>query len=85
MKTAVVRARIEPELKIEVEHLLSELGLSFSEAIELFLRQIKLRRGIPFDIKVPNKVTAKTFSETDQGKNLIHHKSPEEMFQKLGL
>ena len=54
MKTMTVRARIEPNLKHDVEHVLSELGLSFSEAIELFLRQVKLNNGIPFDIRIPN-------------------------------
>ena len=61
MKTETVRARIEPELKQDVESVLAKLGLSFSEAIELFLRQVKLNNGIPFDIRIPNKKTLKTF------------------------
>jgi DNA-damage-inducible protein J len=58
MKTATVRARIEPKLKHDAESVLTQLGLSFSEAIELFLTQVKLTNGIPFDIKIPNKITA---------------------------
>jgi len=83
MKTATVRARIEPKLKLDVEHVLDKLGLSVSEAIELFLRQIKLYNGIPFEIKVPNKITLKTFQATDKGKNLIRYKNAKEMFKKL--
>jgi DNA-damage-inducible protein J len=49
MKTATIRARIEPKLKHDVESVLTQLGLSFSEAIELFLRQVKLRKGIPLE------------------------------------
>lgn len=85
MKTTTVRARIEPDLKYEVENVLAALGLSFSEAIELFLRQVKLNRGIPFDIRIPNKVTLKTFHDTDKGKNLVRHKTPQDMFKKLGI
>ena len=59
MKAATVRARIDEELKIDVEHVLKKLGLSISEAISLFMAQIKLRKGIPFDVRVPNKVTLK--------------------------
>lgn len=85
MKTATVRARIEPQLKQDVEFVLNELGLSFSEAIELFLRQVKLNRGIPFDIRIPNKTTLQTFEDTNKGKNLKRYKTPEDMFKKLRI
>ena len=85
MKTETVRARIDPNLKHDVEIVLTELGLSFSVAIELFLRQIKLNNGIPFDVKVPNKITLKTFEDTDKGKGLTRHKDAKDMFKKLGI
>src|SRR5438552_7576883 len=85
MKTETVRARIEPGLKHDVELVLTELGLSFSEAIELFLRQVKLNNGIPFEIRIPNKATLKTFAETDKGKNLVRYKKAKDMFKKLGM
>jgi len=85
MRTTTVRARIEPKLKHDVEHILDELGLSFSEAIELYLRQIKLNNGIPFAIKIPNEVTLKTFADTDKGKNLVRHKNAKDMFKKLKI
>lgn len=55
-----------------------------SEAIRLFLKQIKLRNGIPSDIRIPNDATLKTFSDTDKNKNLTRHKTSETMFKKLG-
>jgi DNA-damage-inducible protein J len=85
MKTETVRARIEPKLKHDVEAVLDELGLSFSEAIELFLRQVKLNHGIPFDIRIPNKMTLKTFEDTDKGKNITRYKNAKDMFKKLGI
>lgn len=84
MKTATVRARIEPQLKIEVESVLTELGLSVSEAIEMYMYQIKLMHGIPFNIRIPNAVTQKTFEDTDRGKNLNRYDNPQDMFDKLG-
>lgn len=72
-KTATVRARIEPALKLEVESVLDELGLSVSEAIEMYLYQIKLVHGIPFDIRLPNKVTQDTFKQSDRGEHLNYY------------
>ncbi|HAT4482010.1 MULTISPECIES: type II toxin-antitoxin system RelB/DinJ family antitoxin [Legionella] len=84
MKTATVRARVEPELKLEVESVLNELGLSVSEAIELYLHQIKLIHGIPFDIRLPNKVTQQTFKKTDEGSELNYYDNSDDLFKKLG-
>lgn len=70
-KTEVVRARITPQLKHDVELVLEKLGLSVSEAIGLTMAQIKLQQGLPFDVKIPNALTQLVFKETDSGKNLI--------------
>lgn len=85
MRSATVRARIDPGLKIDVENVLDKLGLSVSEAISLFMAQIRLKRGIPFDIRVPNKVTLKTFKDTDANRNLVRCKDAKDMFKKLGI
>ena len=62
-KTETVRARIEPDLKRDAETVLSKLGLSTSEAITLFLRQVILRRGLPFPVQIPNQETLKAIAE----------------------
>ena len=85
LKTATVRARIEPDLKNHVEHLFSKLGLTVTEAITLFFKQVELRKGLPFPIEIPNKMTEQVFKDTDAGKNLIHAKDAEDMFKKLGI
>lgn len=55
--TDVVRSRISPELKQEAERVLGALGLTLSDGIRLFLRQVVNERAIPFEIRVPNAVT----------------------------
>ncbi len=62
-KTETVRARIEPELKRDAEAVLSGLGLSTSEAITLFLRQVTLRQGLPFPVQLPNAETRKAIAD----------------------
>jgi DNA-damage-inducible protein J len=63
-KTATVRARVEPSLKRDAEAVLRKVGLTPSEAITLFLTQVKLNRGLPFEIGVPNKATRRAIRET---------------------
>ena len=84
-KTAVVRARIEPNLKTESEYILRELGLSPTEAVTLFYRQIKMRRGLPFEVTIPNDITLKTFQDTDAGKNIVRAENKEELFDLLEI
>ncbi len=60
---ATVRARVNGELKQEVEEILSQIGLSTSQAITLFLKRIKYERGIPFELKVPNATTLQAMKE----------------------
>ncbi len=51
--TAAVYARIEPELKTEVEAILAQLGVTPSTAVQMLYNQIKLTKSIPFAIKLP--------------------------------
>ena len=50
-KTAVITARVEPELKAEAEEVISQIGLTMSQAMTLYLRQIVSRRAIPFELR----------------------------------
>ncbi len=84
-KTATVRARIEPSLKEDVEHLFKQMGLTTTEAINLFYQQVKLRNGLPFNVVIPNKTTEKVFKETDVNRILIRCKNLDDMFDKLGI
>ncbi len=84
-KTEMIRARIEPDLKNEVENIFSELGLTPTTAINMFYRQVKLVKGLPFTIRIPNETTIQTFKETDEGKNIVYCEDAEDMFNKLGI
>ena len=54
-KTASIYTRVDPEVKVQVEQVLSKLGIPMANAINLFLHQIILHEGIPFDVKLPAK------------------------------
>ncbi len=85
MKTALIHARIEPALKDDVERLFRRLGLTASEAIKLFYSQVRLRKGLPFEVVLPNAVTRRTFEETDRNVGLKKFHSKESLFKDLGI
>jgi DNA-damage-inducible protein J len=84
-KTSTVRARIAPDLKDNAEKVFSKLGLTSTQAITLFYKQVEMKNGLPFDLLVPNETTQKTFNETDAGKDLVICKDADDMFRKLGI
>ncbi len=84
-KTATVRARLEPGLKESAEEILSRLGLSTTQAITLFFRQIEMNEGLPFDVRIPSALTKKTMDETDSGEGLILCEDADDMFEQLGI
>lgn len=53
-KSANLYARIEPEVKEQAEAILNALGISASNAITMFYKQIILRNGLPFEVKLPD-------------------------------
>ena len=61
-RTATVRARIEPRLKDDAEEIFASFGLSTTEAINLFFRQVSLRRDLPFPVRKPRAGTHKAVS-----------------------
>jgi DNA-damage-inducible protein J len=69
-KDSSVRARINHDLKKNVEIILHELGMTKSEAINAFFAQIELNHGLPFEIKIPNKITRQTLENSQNGKDI---------------
>ena len=85
-KTDTLHVRVEPSVKQKAEKTLSDLGLSITEAINVFLNQVILNDGIPFEIRKPkyNKETMQAIEDTKNGKNLSKSfDSVDEMFEEL--
>jgi len=80
MKTSVVHARIEPETKQKAEGVLRKLGLTPTEAIRIFYRQISLRGGLPFPVEIPNELTVSTLVKSRRGEEVQEFDSLEAMF-----
>lgn len=68
MKTQVINARVEPKLKSSAEKIFKSLGMSTTDAISIFLSQVVLNKGLPFEVKIPNKETRAAIAEVRSGK-----------------
>jgi DNA-damage-inducible protein J len=55
-RTAMIHARTDAGLKAETGTILRSLGLSYTEAINLFLNQVRMRKGLPFAVEIPESV-----------------------------
>ncbi|MDO4516068.1 MAG: type II toxin-antitoxin system RelB/DinJ family antitoxin [Bacillota bacterium] len=52
-RTANVYTRVDPDTKEQAERILNQLGIPMSNAIGMFLKQVVIQRGIPFEMKLP--------------------------------
>ena len=62
---AIIKSRIDSNLKAEVEQILSALGMTVSDVIRMTFAQIAARKGLPFDVKLPNAQTLDALKEGD--------------------
>ena len=81
-KSAEVRSRIEPDLKEQSAELLASLGLDMSDAIRLFLRQVVVVKGLPFEVRKPNPTTVAAMTEAREIA-LARFGSDKELFDAL--
>jgi DNA-damage-inducible protein J len=84
-KTAVITARVDPDLKHNAERVLQSLGLSTAQAITLFLHQVELQQGLPFAVKLPNEATRRALADAEAKRNLASFNTVEELFEDLGI
>ena len=82
-KTTTIQTRVDPVVKHNAQMILKKLNISMSEAISMYLSQITLHKGIPFELRIPNEITAKTLKNAENGDELHKVDSVEELFQEL--
>jgi DNA-damage-inducible protein J len=82
-KTAMIRARTDEDLKEQVEEIFHKLGMTATEAINLFYRQVKINKGLPFAVRLPNAETRRTLENSARGEDVKSFKNIDEMFKDL--
>ncbi len=83
--TAVVRARIDETIKNEASIVLAEMGLTVSDVVRIALTKVAKEKALPFDMRIPNALTAKTLKKSERGEDVYQAKDAEDLFRQLGI
>ena len=84
-KNTNINVRTTEDIKKNAGIILTGLGLNMSSAVNLFLKQVINYRGIPFDLRLPNKKTLQAMDDIENKRNLESADTVEEMFKKIDV
>ena len=82
-KTGYINARVEKKLKSDAEKVLRNVGVNTSDAVSMFLRQVVLQEGLPFEVRIPNKATRKAIADLRAGKGKVYTGNTKDIFDAL--
>jgi DNA-damage-inducible protein J len=81
---AVVRSRINVEVKEKAAAVLEEMGLTVSDVMRIVLTRVANENALPFDLR-PDKLTRETMRKTARGVEVHRAKDAKDLFRKLGI
>lgn len=62
-KTTTITVRLDPMVKRNAQDVFKELGLTTTQAISLFLSQVSIQKGMPFELRIPNNAVTPSVEE----------------------
>ena len=83
--TEVVRARVDECLKKEATAILATMGLTVSDFVRICLTKVVSEQGLPFEMRVPNRLTAETLARSERGEDIHRVENAEALFKDLGI
>ena len=83
--TAFVRARIDEALKDEAAAVLADMGLTVSDVVRIVLTRVAKDKALPFEMRVPNKLTVETLAKSERGVDILHAKDVTDLFEQLDM
>ncbi len=84
-KTATISARIDPDLKGNVENIFTGLGLTTTQAITLFFKQVEMYKGLPFALRLFNPETVAALEESEHYQTLKAYNNLDDLFEELDI
>ena len=82
---SIVRARVDETLKQEAAAILATMGLTVSDFVRIGLTRVVSEQGFPFEMKVPNRLTAETLAGSERGEDVHQAEDAEDLFDQLGI
>lgn len=80
----MVHVRVDEKIKAKASKALAAMGLSVSDAVRLMLVRVAAEKALPFEVRVPNKITVKAMRAADKRKGTRYHSSTA-LFKDLGI
>lgn len=77
--------RVEDNLYNEAKSVFSKFGLSFGDAVNIFLAKVAMEKGIPFDLSLPSEELEKRIDNINSNKNTKIYNTANELFEDLGI
>ena len=84
-KTTAITVRLDPQVKKDAQAVLKELGLTTTQAISIFLKQVSLSKGLPFMLEIPNDETIQAIEDGLSEHNTKTFENAEAVLDYLGL
>jgi len=84
-KTAVISARIDPDLKHDAKAMFDAPGLTATQATALFYGQVELEHGLPFQVRLLNEATRTALEEAQTRQNLESFNTFDDLFEDLEI
>jgi DNA-damage-inducible protein J len=84
-KTTAITVRLDPQVKEDAQAILKELGLTTTQAVSLFFKQVTLNRGLPFAVEIPNEETIQAIEDGLNKRNVKTFENAEAALDFLGL
>ena len=82
MQTSI---RVEKEFYEEARKVFEKFGLSFGDAVNIFLSKVAMEKGFPFELKLPSKELEKRVKNIAKNENVEIYKNSKELFEDLGI
>lgn len=82
---AFVRARIDEAVKSEAAEVLASMGMTVSDLMRITLTKVAKEKALPFDMRVPNEMTAKTIATSEKDIDVHKAEDANDLFNKLGI
>lgn len=76
---------IDETLKNEAAAVLAGMSLTVSDLVRITLTKVAREKALPFDLRIPNKLTANTVANSEKGVDVHNVKDADDLFDKLGI
>ena len=77
--------RVDDKFYKEAKNIFAKFGLSFGDAVNLFLAKVAMEKSIPFDLSIPTKELEMRIANIENSKNTELYKTANELFEDLGI